>query len=104
MTRRMVVATTGRADNIAEECMLAILPVCCLFFGCDLFGLPDAGYGRGIMTRRMVVATTGRADNIAEERTLAILPVCCLFFVVVISLVSHMLHGYGGGDDDGTRG
>ncbi len=37
--------TTGRADNIAEQCTLAILPVCCLFFCCCyLFGLPHAAW------------------------------------------------------------
>ncbi len=41
----------GREDNITEERMLAILPVCCCcFFGCYLFCLPHAGYGREIMT------------------------------------------------------
>ncbi len=29
----MVVATTGREDNIAEESTLAILPVCCFSGG-----------------------------------------------------------------------
>ncbi len=38
MTRWMVVETMGRADNIAEERTLAILPVCCfLGFVFNLF-------------------------------------------------------------------
>ncbi len=86
-----------RTTLLKNVCWLYYLSVI-IFFGCYLFGLPHAGYGRGIMTRKMVVATTGRADSIAEERTLAILPVCCLFFCCCYLFgVSHILHGYGGG-------
>ncbi len=37
MTRRMVVETTGREDNTAEESTLAIVPVCCFVLFLNLF-------------------------------------------------------------------
>ncbi len=37
MTRRMLVTMTGREDNITEESLLAVLPVCCFLGGFNLF-------------------------------------------------------------------
>ncbi len=100
----------GRADNIAEERTLAILPVCCLFFCCCyLFGLPHAAW----LWRRdnnEEDGTMGREDNITEESTLAMLPVCCLSLFFCLFVVSLMLTNGGrtamrriGGNDNGTH-
>ncbi len=66
-----------------------------LFFGCYLFGLPYAGYGRGIY---------GGDDDQRDERTTSPKNVRWLYYLSVVFCcccylfgVSHMLHGYGGG-------
>ncbi len=75
-----------RTTSPKNVCWLYYLSV--VFFGCYLFGLPHAGYGRGIMTEN---GGGDNGTNIAEESTLAILPVCCFGFLLNLFVVSHML-------------
>ncbi len=92
-----------RTTSLKNVCWLYYLSVV-VFFCCYLFGLPHAGYGRGIMTRRMVVATTGRTDNIAEERTFYLSVVCFFGLPHAAWLWWRDNEKEDGGDDNGTRG
>ncbi len=78
----------GREDNNTEERMLAILLVCCLFFGCYLFGLPHAGYGRGIMTEDGGGDNGTRGQHCRRKYVGYTIPVCCFLFFLIISLLS----------------
>ncbi len=112
-TRGMVAMTTGRKDNIAEERMLAILPVCYFVFGCYLFVVSHMlANGGGTMTIEEDGGGDDRTRGQHRRRKYVGYTTCLLFFFgCYLFVFFHMLANGGGtttieedAGDDRTRG